>query len=96
VVGHFAMVVVPFEIHSATPVPRRCVDWFMARRNLRIVKRTPTFVGVCERCSSKFNAESNDWEKGGAEIRAAFDVHPCVSRDRSQKAPLPPKVPVGG
>jgi hypothetical protein len=58
----------------------------MVRRNLRIVKQTTPFMGVCERCSSRFESYSAEWEKAGAEITTSFDAHECVPLDSSQNA----------
>lgn len=51
----------------------------MAPRKLRIVKRSPSLMGVCERCAAEFSGSD-------AEIRAAFDAHKCVRLDPSQNA----------
>jgi hypothetical protein len=52
----------------------------MANRRLRIVKKTPVLMGVCERCAAKFT------EPTMAGIRAAFDAHTCAPLDPSQNA----------
>jgi hypothetical protein len=51
----------------------------MEKRKLRIVKRTPSLLGVCERCNSQFSGAEN-------EIKAAFDAHKCKPIDGSQNA----------
>jgi hypothetical protein len=51
----------------------------MATRQLRIVKRTPSVLAVCEKCSAEFTGSD-------AEIRAAFDAHTCAPLDSSQNA----------
>jgi hypothetical protein len=57
----------------------------MTKRKLRIVKKTPSMMGVCERCSSEF-ASSLSAKDAEAEIKAAFDAHKCVPLDSSQNA----------
>ena len=57
----------------------------MPKRKLRIVKKTPVVLGVCERCSSEFSfrLSGQDAEVG---IKAAFDAHKCKPLDSSQNA----------
>ena len=57
----------------------------MPIRKLRIVKKTPIVLGVCERCSSEFTSclSGLDAEAG---IGAAFDAHKCKPLDSSQNA----------
>jgi hypothetical protein len=57
----------------------------MAKPSLRIVKRIPSTLGVCERCSSEFGSLVSG-PAADVEIRAAFDVHKCVPLDSSQNA----------
>ncbi len=52
----------------------------MPKRKLRIVKTSPSLLGVCERCNSQFTANSE------AEIHSAFDAHKCTLQDGSQNA----------
>jgi hypothetical protein len=49
----------------------------MANRQLRIVKKTPPAIGVCERCTAQF--------KDG-DIQAQFATHKCKPIDSSQNA----------
>jgi ribosomal protein L37AE/L43A len=49
----------------------------MQKRKLRIVKRSPPAIGVCERCNAQFK---------GSDIQAQFDAHKCVLTDSSQNA----------
>lgn len=51
----------------------------MAKRKLRIVRRTPFLLGVCERCSAEFTGSMS-------EIIAAFDAHDCAPLDSSENA----------
>ncbi len=57
----------------------------MASHRLRIVKRTPTVLGVCEKCNAEFDSlllgQEVDWE-----IQAQFDTHKCRPLDASQNA----------
>jgi hypothetical protein len=58
----------------------------MAKRKLRIVKRTPDTLGVCEHCGSQFNSALSFDAQAEAEIVAAFDIHKCIPLDTSQNA----------
>jgi len=58
----------------------------MAIRWLRIVKRTPTVLGVCEKCSAEFGSSHQTASSAEAEIKVAFDAHKCVPLDSSQNA----------
>lgn len=58
----------------------------MAKRKLRIVKTTPDFLGVCERCGSQFKSALPVQSEAKAEVSAAFDAHKCLSLDSSQNA----------
>ena len=57
----------------------------MPKRELRIVKKTPVMLGVCERCSSEFGSSLPDRDAED-EIRSAFNAHKCVPLDSSQNA----------
>jgi hypothetical protein len=58
----------------------------MPKRAVRIVKRTPIALGVCEKCSSQFHSKQPIEDDAEHEIRAAFDQHICKPLDSSQKA----------
>ena len=58
----------------------------MSNRNLRIVKRTPIAIGVCERCNSQFKSSEPVEDDAEAELRAQFDAHKCKPVDSSQNA----------
>jgi len=58
----------------------------MLRHNLRIVKRTPIALGICERCNSQFKSNQPAEDDMEAEIRAQFDAHKCKPMDSSQNA----------
>jgi len=50
----------------------------MAKRKLRIVKKSPPpAIGVCERCNAQFKGEN---------IEEQFDAHKCKPIDSSQNA----------
>jgi hypothetical protein len=51
----------------------------MEKRKLRIVKRTPSLLGICEHCNSQFTGTD-------PEVQAAFDAHKCKLVDSSQNA----------
>ncbi|MGO9575513.1 MAG: hypothetical protein ACLPTQ_14435 [Terriglobales bacterium] len=55
----------------------------MPKRKLRIVKRTPPFIGVCERCNSQFQS---NLLIAYPDIQARFDAHKCKPVDSSQNA----------
>jgi hypothetical protein len=57
----------------------------MPKRKLRVVKKTPSMLGVCERCSSEFGSLRSG-QAAETEVRAAFDAHKCVPLDSSQNA----------
>jgi hypothetical protein len=52
----------------------------MPKRKLRIVKKGPPMIGVCERCSSQFKADSE------RAVKSAFDGHKCKPTDSTQNA----------
>ena len=49
----------------------------MPKRKLRIVKQTPSAIGMCERCNAQFKDPN---------IQAQFDAHECKPIDSSQNA----------
>ena len=57
----------------------------MPTRKLRIVKKTPSMLGVCERCGSEFGSRLSG-QDAEAEIEAAFEAHKCKPLDSSQNA----------
>ena len=63
----------------------------MAKRNLRIVKRTRNIpvLGVCEYCNARFPADMHrlgDLGNAQASIQAQFNAHTCKPEDASQAA----------
>jgi len=57
----------------------------MAKRALRIVKRPPNPLAVCERCHCQFSSAKPGKEKADADIRAQFAAHKCRFTDSSQQ-----------
>lgn len=57
----------------------------MAKRRLRIVKKTPIAQGVCERCGSEFGSVLSG-QAAETEVQTAFDKHTCKPQDSSQNA----------
>ena len=53
----------------------------MPKRDLQIVKRTPTAVGVCDRCNLQFSSNQPAEDDAVAELWAQFDDHKCRSVD---------------
>ena len=58
----------------------------MPKRNLRVVKRTPIAIGICESCNMQFKSHQPIEDDAEAEMRAAFDAHKCKPEDASQAA----------
>jgi len=58
----------------------------MPKRNLRIVKRTPIAIGICESCNMQFGSHQPIEDDAEAEMRAAFDAHKCKREHASQAA----------
>jgi hypothetical protein len=56
----------------------------MAKRKLRIVKRTPPAIGVCERCNAQFKSSNANTAHAELEIMDLFDAHRCQPMDASQ------------
>lgn len=55
----------------------------MASRKLRIVKETPSMLGVCERCGAEFKSDDPIAE---SYIAKEFNAHECKPLDSSQNA----------
>jgi len=55
----------------------------MPKRDLRIVKRTPIALGICERCNLQFSSNQPAEDDAEAELWAEFDNHKCRSVDAS-------------
>src|SRR6266478_3299058 len=53
----------------------------MPKRDLRVVKRTPIALGICERCNLQFSSNEPAEDDAEAEIWGQFDNHKCRSVD---------------
>ncbi len=50
----------------------------MRKRQLGIVKRTPTSTtGMCGHCNAKFESANSSPDRAEEKIQAAFDAHKC-------------------
>jgi len=59
----------------------------MPKRNLRIVKRTPsTALGICEYCNKQFESRHPDEAQAEKEITSQFNCHICWREDFNQAA----------
>jgi len=53
----------------------------MPKRDLRVMKRTPIALGICERCNLQFSSSQQAEDDAEAELWAQFDNHKCRSVD---------------
>jgi len=58
----------------------------MAKKKLRVLKRVPPIIGVCEGCLAQFKPVLTGAMAAQAEIRVRFAAHKCVATDRSNTA----------
>jgi len=58
----------------------------MPKRTLRIVKRFPNPLAVCERCNTQFSSAKEGKQSADTDIQAQFDGHKCKPLDSSQNA----------
>jgi len=58
----------------------------MRKRKLRIVRRTPPAIGVCEHCNSQFWSSKSPLDEAKKDIEAQFGIHKCNPLDSSQNA----------
>ncbi len=56
----------------------------MAKRKLRVLKRVPPILGICEGCRAQFKSIFTRSIAAEAEIRARFAAHKCMEPDRNQ------------
>ena len=61
---------------------RSVKDWFMPKRNLRIIKRVKNVpvIGICESCQVQFQAEhqpAGQQSRAQAVIQQQFNAHKC-------------------
>ena len=59
----------------------------MQKRKLRVVKRTPVALGVCELCNSQFHSNKVLEDDAESDMQSQFDSHKCQLTDSSQNAP---------
>ncbi len=55
----------------------------MAQKRLRLLKRVPPIIGVCEGCLAQFKSIFTGSVAAAAEIRFRFTAHKCMIADRS-------------
>jgi hypothetical protein len=55
----------------------------MARKRLRLLKRVPPIIGVCEGCLAQFRSIFTKAIAAEAEIRVRFAAHKCIRAERS-------------
>jgi hypothetical protein len=55
----------------------------MPRKKLRVLKRVPPIVGVCEGCLAQFKSIFTRPIVAETEIRVRFAAHKCTHADRS-------------
>jgi phosphoribosylformylglycinamidine (FGAM) synthase-like amidotransferase family enzyme len=63
---------------------RSVKDWFMPKRNLRIIKRVKNVpvIGICESCQVQFQAEhqpAGQQSRAQAVIQQQFNAHKCLA-----------------
>jgi hypothetical protein len=58
----------------------------MPNRNLRIVKRTPVAIGVCEACNMQFHSNQPLEDSAEVDMMIQFDKHKCKPDDASHEA----------
>ena len=55
----------------------------MSMKKLRLLKRVPPIIGVCEGCLTQFKSIFTRAIAAEAEIRVRFAAHKCMHADRS-------------
>jgi hypothetical protein len=55
----------------------------MAKKKLRLLKRVPPTIGICEGCLAQFKSIFTRAIAAAAEIRVRFASHKCMHGDRS-------------
>lgn len=61
----------------------------MAGKKLRLLKRVPPILGVCEGCLAQFKSIFTQAVAAETEIRVRFAAHKCTSVDRSPTTKVP-------
>ncbi len=59
---------------------------FMPKRNLRILKKPPATVGICEACNQRFTSHLRNADKSEWEVSTLFSRHKCKSQDVNRTA----------
>jgi len=68
----------------------------MPKRDLRVVKRTPIALGICERCNLQFSSNESAEDDAEAELWVQFDNHKCQPGDANPQHAKPASVGYGG
>jgi len=55
----------------------------MAKRKLRVLKRVPPIIGICEGCLAQFKSIFTRTVAAETEIRVRFAAHKCIHAHRS-------------
>ena len=55
----------------------------MPRKRLRVLKRVPPIIGVCEGCLAQFKSVFTGPLAAEAEIRVRFAAHKCTATNRN-------------
>jgi len=58
----------------------------MAKRKLRVLKRVPPIIGICEGCLAQFKSTFTKTIAAEAEIRVRFTAHKCIHAHHSATA----------
>jgi hypothetical protein len=58
----------------------------MAKKKLRLLKRVPPMVGVCEGCLTQFKSIFTRAIAAETEIRVRFAAHKCMHTERNHAA----------
>lgn len=53
----------------------------MRSRNLKIVKRTPIALAVCEACHMEFHSQQRVEDDAEKEMRRLFESHECADKE---------------
>jgi hypothetical protein len=58
----------------------------MAKKKLRLLKRVPPIIGICEGCLAQFKSVFTGPMVAQTEIRVRFAAHKCMDTDRGNTA----------
>jgi len=58
----------------------------MAKKKLRVLKRVPPILGICEGCLSQFKSIFTGGIAAETEIRVRYAAHKCMAADRAHAA----------